>query len=227
MRIKGWNLDYFNTGEWQVVDERLKDLEKVNRRIGREGYNPGRTNLFRSLRLSPLEEVRVAIIGQDPYPSAAHATGVAFSIPRDIPSDAYPQTLKTIFNEYCSDLHYPWPSVGSLEDWCESGVLLWNAVPSTKTSHSLSQDWVEWEPLTREIVTKLSDRGVVFALLGQVARRYHHLIDSRNNHVILTSHPSPRGSLNARSPFQGSRLFSTINDRLVNNGQEIIDWKLP
>lgn len=226
MRIKGWHLDYFNTGEWQVCDERLRDLEKTNRPV-REGYNPGRQNLFRALRLVPPDKVKVAIIGQDPYPDSRFATGVAFSIPADIPTSEYPQTLNTIFSEYCADLHYPQPSTGNLESWCERGVLLWNAIPSTKTGSSLSQDWSEYEPLTREIVTKLSEKGITYALLGQVARRYLDCIDLRNNNVVLTSHPSPRGSRNSRNPFQGSRLFSAINDKLINNGQEMIDWKLP
>lgn len=226
MRIKGWDLSYFNSGEWQVCDERLKDLEKINRPV-RDGYNPGRKALFAALRATPLESCRVAIIGQDPYPSSAHATGLAFSIPESIPVDQRPPTLECIFTEYSKDLHYPRPSSGNLERWCQNGVLLWNAIPSTTPGKSLAHDWPEYEPLTREIVTQLSNRGVTFALLGQVARRYLDSIDLANNNVILTSHPSPRGSANSRNPFQGSRLFSAINDKLVNNGQEMIDWKLP
>lgn len=239
MRIKGWNLDYFNTGEWQVCDERLRDLERVNRRIGRDGYLPGRSNLFKALHLVQAKDVRVAIIGQDPYPQEAFATGLAFSIPdrseehsgrlqtvlEEVP--ASPPTLKTILKEYSTDLGLPIPRSGNLARWSENGVLLWNAIPSCLPGRSLSHDWPEYEPLTREICRRLSEKGIVFALLGQVARRFQRDIDLRNNKVIVTSHPSPRGSLSSKSPFVGSRLFSTINARLVENAQEPIDWKLP
>lgn len=223
MKIKGWDLEFFNSGEWQVCDERLKDLEKVNRPV-RDGYNPGRTELFRALRLISCGDVRCAIIGQDPYPDQRFATGVAFSIPKKC--TPYPPTLQTFLTEYSTDLHFPLPSSGNLEEWCHRGVLLWNAVPSCGSGASLSHDWPEWEGLTKEIVTKLSATGVVFALLGQVARRYIDYIDCRNNSVVVTSHPSPRGSRASNTPFIGSRLFSTINDKLVNNGQQAIDWKL-
>lgn len=226
MKIKGWDLNFFNSGEWQVCDERLKDLEKVNRPVGLDGYNPGRTSLFRALRLTPMGEVRVAIIGQDPYPDPRYATGVAFSIPEGIRMEAWPQTLRLFLNEYSSDLGHDIPSSGDLEQWTKQGVLLWNAIPTCRSGKSLSHDWDEWSYLTREIIQKLSERGITFAFLGQVARRYVSDVDFSNNEVIVTSHPSPRGSLNSRSPFVGSRLFSTINDKLVNNGQQPIDWKL-
>lgn len=228
MKVKGWDLDFFNSGEWQVVDERLKDIERVSRRIGSDGYNPGRESLFAALRATSQTQTRVAIIGQDPYPQAEFATGLAFSIPKAISVGEFPPTLKTVFDEYTRDLHYPYPSQGDLTKWTgEGGVLLWNAVPSCRTGSSLSHDWLEWSFLTKEIVKKLSEKGVVFALLGQVARRYLSDIDVANNYVILTSHPSPRGSRSSNTPFLGSRLFSTINDRLVENGLEPIDWRLP
>ena len=228
MRIKGWPLDYFNSGEWQVVDERLKDLEKVNRPYA-DGYNPGRHLLFDALRRTPADAVRCVIMGQDPYPTRAHATGIAFSIPSSIPQHDWPVTLRTFLDEYRTDLGHPMPSSGDLSDWCGRGVLLWNAVPSCRSGASLSHDWRggEWSLLTREIIRLLSKRGTTFALLGQVARRYLDEIDLTNNNVIVTSHPSPRGNINSRSPFTGSRLFSTINDKLVSNGAEPIDWKLP
>lgn len=223
MKIKGWDLNYFNTGEWQVVNERLQDLEKVSRRIGQDGFNPNRKSLFRSLQLLPMGEVRVCIIGQDPYPAKGVATGRAFAA-NGSPGD-YPATLRTLFTEYCSDLHLELPSDGSLDGWSKAGVLLWNAIPSCGPGKSLSHDWPEWECLTKEIVRALATRGIVFALLGQVARRFQVDAGGANCQVITTSHPSPRGQ--SKTPFLGSRLFSTINAKLVANGQEPIDWKLP
>lgn len=227
MKIKGWDLPFFNSGEWQVCDEKLKDLEKVNRRIGKDGYNPGRARLFRSLRCIPSGEVRVAIIAQDPYPTTGHATGVAFSIPETVETGDWPPTLRTFLKEYSTDLRLPVPSTGDLTPWLQRGVLLWNAIPSTRSGESLSHDWPEWACLTREIIKVLAERGIVFALLGQVARRYINDISPSNNHIICTSHPSPRGSMASRTPFIGSRLFSTINDRLNDQGLEVIDWRLP
>lgn len=224
MKIKGWDLNYFNTGEWQVVNERLQDLDKVSRRIGNDGFNPGRKSLFKALQMVPMGEVRVCILGQDPYPGKGIATGVAFAANAKLGD--YPDTLRTIFTEYCSDLHLELPSDGSLDGWQKAGVLLWNAIPSCGPGKSLSHDWPEWECLTQEIVRTLSTRGIVFALLGQVARRSLRDIDLRNNSVLLTSHPSPRGQ-SSKTPFLGSRLFSTINAKLVANGQDPIDWKIP
>lgn len=227
MKIKGWDLDFFSSGEWQVCDERLKDIEKASA-SGRSGINPERSELFRALRLTPSSEVRVAIIAQDPYPSPKFATGVALSIPADIPQYDWPPTLRTFLSEYSSDLRLPSPRHGNLEEWCSRGVLLWNAIPSTRTGLSLSHDWPDdaWGYLTREIVTKLAKRGITFALLGQVARRCVSLIPDTNNHIICTSHPSLRGSASSKSPFIGSRLFSTINARLDDLALEPIEWRL-
>lgn len=225
MKIKGWELEYFQTGEWQYVDEKLKDLEKVHRPY-EDGYSPSRKLLFEALRRTPMGDIQVCIVGQDPYPTRGHATGIAFSIPDDIPESRYPPTLRTFLGKYSSDLRVPVPSKGSLDRWTERGVLLWNAIPSCAFGKPLSHDWPEWEYLTKEIIQRLSERGIVFALLGGVARRFERDINTNNNHVIVTSHPSPRGSLNAKVPFVGSRLFSTINDRLNDHGLRAIDWKL-
>jgi len=216
-----WNLDYWKSGEWQVVNERLKDMERAN-----VGYNPRRTNLFAALSRTSLDDVVCAIIGQDPYPQGGFATGYAFSIPRSVEPRDFPPTLRTIFSEYHSDLGYPIPDHGDLGRWSDQGVLLWNAIPSCRSGVSLSHDWEEWSWLTREIITKLSHKGIVFAFLGGVARRYLEYVDLTNNEVILTSHPSPRGSRASKTPFEGSRLFTTINDKLLNQGLKAIDWRL-
>lgn len=228
MKVSGWDLSFFNSGEWQVIDERLKDLEKTAGRIGRDGFNPGRKSLFAALRATSYGQTRVCVIGQDPYPQEGLSTGLAFSIPASVEREDFPPTLKTIFSEYQSDLHHPYPSSGVLTPWTgDNGVLLWNAVPSCRTGQSLSQDWDEWRYLTREIITTLAKKGIVFALLGQVARSYLNDIDLSNNSVVVTSHPSPRGSRSSNTPFLGSRIFSTINDKLNDLALRSIDWKLP
>lgn len=166
------------------------------------------------------------VLGQDPYPQERFATGLAFSIPASVPSGEFPPTLKTLFEEYTKDLHYARPNSGDLSAWASKGVLLWNTVPSCGTNQSLSHDWQEWSPLTSEVVRSLSEKGIVFALLGQVARRHFGDIDITHNSVVLTSHPSPRGSRSSHTPFLGSRLFSTINDKLNDMGLEPVDWRL-
>lgn len=171
-------------------------------------------------------EVKVCIVGQDPYPERRFATGLAFSIPRNISPSQYPPTLKTIFGEYKRDLGYPQPQHGDLTEWANQGVLLWNTVPSCRWEYSLSHDWKEWEPLTREILLRLSGRGIVFVFLGAIAKRNVDVVDQSKNEVILLSHPSPRGSMASKNPFIGGRMFSTINAKLNQLGLETIDWRL-
>lgn len=218
MRHPWPHLKYWNTGEWQVVEERLRDLEKQ-----RIPYNPGRACLFAALDEVPFDDVRVAIIGQDPYPQSKFATGVAFSIPADLKE--YPSSLVNIFTEYSNDLHYPYPSTGSLVEWCGRGVLLWNAIPSCLMGKPGSQRWSEWEFLTKEIVEKLNEKGIVFIFLGAIAREFKKYTDDRSK-VIEASHPSPLGVLSKRTPFFGSRIFTTANVALVEQGLEPIDWRL-
>lgn len=217
-----WNLHYWKSGEWQVVNERLHDMERDH-----VTYNPTRPNLFRALQLVKQEAVRVVLFGQDPYPDARYSTGVAFSIPEDIEAKDFPPTLSTLLQEYSADTGYPIPSQGDLTEWSKRGVLLWNVIPSCRTGKSLSHDWDEYSYLTREIITRLSEKGgIVFAFLGTVARRYVEYVDVTKNSVLITSHPSPRGSLNSKVPFTGSKIFTSINDTLVNMGQTPINWEL-
>src|SRR5256885_2070048 len=182
-----WDLDYWNTGEWQVVEERLNDLRGANK-IG----CPRRQDMFRALRTTAPGDVRVCILGQDPYPSPAHATGIAFSVPEYIKE--LPPTLKNILQEYSDDLHYPLPTSGDLSAWCSRGVLLWNCIPSCESGKSLSHSsWSEWDPLTNEIIHKLDNTNkVVFAALGSVAQEFATYII--NSVLLSVSHPSPRGN---------------------------------
>jgi uracil-DNA glycosylase len=213
-------LDFWDSGEWQAIQERYEDFDKKGTIC-----NPLRQNLFRALDDCPLASTRVAFFGQDPYPDPQYATGLAFSIPKD--AKTFPPTLLNIFKEMCdNDLHYPFPSSGCLEPWVAQGVLLWNVIPSCTAYASMSHDWPEWEFLNKEIIEKLNDNGVVCVFFGGVAREYAKLVKDSNN-VIEVSHPSPRGSLNAKHPFEGSRIFSRVNEKLRNVGFSAIDWRLP
>lgn len=211
------DLTYWSSGEWQVVSERLDGLTKKH-----VLWCPGKRNLFSVFRRCPFNTVRVCIIGQDPYPNPTIATGTAFDIPADVQEKNYPPTLKNIFYEYQSDLHYPAPPNGSLINWCKRGVFLWNAIPSCEAMKPTSHHWPEWDLLTQEIVRKLDEKDVVFVFLGRHARAFIPEV-TRHSKVLETSHPSPLG---VNYGFAGSRIFSTVNSHLVNEGLDPIDWRL-
>lgn len=219
---KPWGLKFWDSQDWEKVNARLDYLQSIGR-----SFSPSRDKMFRALEGLPSGDVRVCIIGQDPYPNKEFATGRAFEVPASIGLKSFPPTLKGIFSEYCSDLSLPYPTVGVLSRWVDQGVLLWNAIPSTNASESLAHDWREYDNLTLEVLDILDRRGVVFAFLGAIPRRYAGSIKSAGSRVIECSHPSPRGSLNSRNPFRGSRLFSTINQKLREIGKDPIDWTLP
>src|SRR5579872_3220343 len=124
-------LEYWQSEDWRVIQTRLDILETEGSLIC-----PNRTQLFRALDLVDLEDVKVLIMGQDPYPNPKYATGVAFSIPNWC--KVYPLSLSIILQEYADDLHREIPSRGNLEPWCSEGVLLWNAVPSCTQGAPLS-----------------------------------------------------------------------------------------
>ena len=217
-----WDLNFWNSSDWEKINARLDYLERIGRSI-----SPSRDEMFTSLERTERNQVRVCVVGQDPYPNKAYATGVAFSVPQTVLPKDFPVTLKSIFSEYCSDLSLPYPTMGDLSRWTDQGVLLWNAIPSTTAGESLAHDWREYDNLTLEVLNILDGRGVVFAFLGAVPRRYAGSIRSAGSRVIECSHPSPRGSLSSRNPFRGSRLFSKINYLLREIGQPPIDWRLP
>lgn len=219
------DLEFWQCGEWDVIQERLDDLDKLGVHEV-QMYNPKRKDLFKALRLTKFEDVKVMVCGQDPYPDPEFATGLAFSIPPIIrPNATIPVTLANIFTEYSSDLHYPYPKNGDLTKWCEQGVLLWNVVPSCATRRSLSHNWNEWTYLTLEIIEKLNSRGIVFVFLGGVAREYVKYVKDPSMYLEF-SHPSPRASKSSRNPFLGSRMFTKTNALVTEQGFEPIDWCL-
>lgn len=215
-------LKYWQTGEFQVIREKLDDLRKQG-----IGICPDRKDLFNALRSIRCEDTRVVLLGQDPYPSKALATGYAYSVPSSIKE--LPPTLKNILKEYHDDLGHPTPVSGDISVWAQRGVLLWNAIPSCTAGRSLSHDWTEWMYLTKEILEKVSAQGVVIVLMGSKAQRYRQYIDEGRSKILVTSHPSPlalKGGRVPRNPFLGSRLFSTINAELCALGKEPVNWRL-
>lgn len=211
-----WKLKFWKSGEWQVIRERLNDLDR-RRPPDAQAYCPAASNLFRVLNELPPERVRVVIVGQDPYPNPKYATGVGFSIPADLGPDDYPPSLVNIFKEYQDDLGLPLPTSGDLSPWIDQGVLLWNAFPSVAVGKPGSHHWTEWEYLTKEILGKAKENGAVLVYLGRTAQAFAIPGYERQ---LWTSHPSPLG---AKKGFLGSRIFSRINAML----DEPINWRLP
>lgn len=234
--MDNWDeLSWLKSGEYDAVKEKLATLDKDKRT-----YCPRRDCIFEAFKATPFNKVKVCLMGQDPYPNPRYATGLAFSIPPGLVP--FPPTLQGIIGEYCSDLGYPEPRSGDLTKWCDEGVFLWNVIPTCEAWKSKSHDWPEWEQLTKEIVLRLSRRGVVFCALGAVARKFvqpeteifeggyekitYEIIDPDDNRIIEVSHPSPRGRASGHNPFMGSKMFSNINLMLREIGFDPVDWRL-
>jgi uracil-DNA glycosylase len=216
------DLDFWNSPECKAVMEKIDAASRSGKLV-----NPLRDRLFAAMDATPFHDVRVCIIGQDPYPDSRMSTGIGFSIPSIWPPSNFPASLKTLFDEYHRDLGYPYPTSGDLTPWCKQGVFLWNACPTCYAAEPGSHsNWPEWKLLTREIIEKLNGKGIVFVFFGAKARAFAPYV---NNYpmVLEYAHPSPLGQANAKTPFKGSRMFSTINAWLHYKGRSTIDWRLP
>jgi uracil-DNA glycosylase len=192
---------------------------RAERQAGR-GYLPPGEQVLRAFA-RPLDEVRVLILGQDPYPSPGHAVGLAFSVPPNV--HPLPRSLQNIFQELESDLGVPRPRNGDLSPWAERGVLLLNRVLTVGPGGSGSHRGKGWEIVTERAIAALSARGgpLVALLWGREAQA---LKPSLGEVPCLESpHPSP---LSARTGFFGSRPFSRANDLLRQQGADPIDWSL-
>lgn len=184
---------------------------------------PPHDEVFAALHLTPFSEVKVVILGQDPYHGPGQAHGLCFSVR---PGIERPPSLANILIELESDLGIPAPSHGSLEAWARQGVLLLNATLTVRARRAASHQKQGWETFTDEVIKVVSAKPelVVFILWGAAARRKKALIDTNRHHVIESAHPSP---LSAHRGFFGSRPFSRANEALIAAGREPVDWRLP
>lgn len=183
-------------------------------------YPPG-SQIFRAFDLTPVEQVKVVILGQDPYHGPGQAHGLSFSVPAGIPA---PPSLKNIFKEIETDLGVQMSGYPDLEKWARQGVLLLNAVLTVRGGQAASHSKIGWQEFTDAVIRYISDNceGVVFMLWGNFARSKAELID-RSKHVVLeAAHPSPL----ARGAFFGCRHFSRANEALASFGRTPIDWLL-
>lgn len=182
---------------------------------------PDMHNIFNSLKLTSYDDVKVVILGQDPYHGKGQAHGLAFSVQKGVPK---PPSLLNIFKELKDDLGYPIPIHGNLESWARQGVLLLNTVLTVREGQANSHQGKGWEIFTDTVIGHLSKREdpVIFLLWGAPAGKKEALIDERHR-VLKSVHPSP---LSAHRGFFGSRPFSRSNDILRDMGKEPIDWRI-
>lgn len=183
---------------------------------------PPSSLIFNAFNTTPFAEVRVVILGQDPYHGTGQAHGLSFSVLDGI---SHPPSLQNIFKELKADLGLDVPKSGNLTPWAKQGVLLLNATLTVRKDQAGSHQKRGWETFTDAAIARLSEQreGIVFILWGSYARSKRTLIDTGKHFVLESPHPSP---LSAHSGFFGSRPFSKANEYLVRCGQEPIDWKL-
>lgn len=213
-------------------DQRMR--QKL-RELGDE-FLPAWSDVYRALEITAFDQVRVVILGQDPYPTPGQAHGLAFSVPND--HKACPPTLKNIFRELCSDCPEATASILSgrtdLTPWAKQGVLLLNAILTVKPGEPGSHAGLGWETLTRGVLRAIGEHReeVVFVLWGRQAERvFTECVEDdfgtwrkkRGHTVLRSAHPSPRS---ADRGFFGSRCFSRINESITTNGGAAIDWRL-
>ncbi|NBD10567.1 uracil-DNA glycosylase [Corallococcus silvisoli] len=184
---------------------------------------PSEEDLFSAFRLTPYADVRVLLLGQDPYHGPGQAHGLAFSVQPGVPP---PPSLVNMFKELQSDVGAPKPRDGSLIPWAKQGVLLLNTVLTVRQATPNSHAKHGWEHFTDAVIRAVSARPdpVVFLLWGKPAQKKTALIDSKRHIVLEGVHPSP---LSASKGFFGSKPFSTTNAALEKHGQRPIDWALP
>ena len=178
---------------------------------------------FRALELTPLNKVRVVILGQDPYHGPGQAHGLCFSVPPDVRP---PPSLSNIYKELGRDLGLPHPPHGFLEHWARQGVLLLNSVLTVEMAKAASHSKKGWEPFTDAIIAQVNDKAepVVFMLWGAYAHKKAANVDKSRHLLLKAAHPSP---LSAHNGFLGCKHFSQCNAFLVSNGLPPIDWILP
>lgn len=198
----------------------LKDfikLEKTKYQI----YPPGPL-IFEAFNKTPFNEVKVVILGQDPYHGAGQAHGLCFSVPDGV---MFPPSLQNILTELKNDIGIPLPSSGNLTTWAKRGVLLLNATLTVRANLAGSHQGKGWETFTDAVIKKLSDKRekIVFLLWGKYAQNKRPLIDTTKHYIIEAPHPSP---LSAYRGFMGCCAFSKTNKLLIDSGLEQVDWRL-
>ncbi len=198
----------------------LKLREFLKSEYSRYTVYPSMYDIFNALKLTALDDIRVVLIGQDPYHEEGQAMGLSFSVPEGV---ELPPSLKNIFREIEKETGERFSGSGDLTPWAKQGVLLLNSVLTVRAHHANSHKGKGWEEFTDGVIKKISDNktNVVFLLWGANARSKKALIDTKKHLILECAHPSP---LSAYNGFFGCGHFTKTNDYLVNHGFKPIKW---
>jgi uracil-DNA glycosylase len=183
---------------------------------------PKKQDIFNAFQFTSYKNVRVVLLGQDPYHGPNQAHGLSFSVNPDV---KIPPSLRNIFKELHQDLGFPIPNNGYLEKWARQGVMLLNTVLTVREGEAHSHKNKGWETFTNEVIRQLNEKEspIIFILWGRPAQTKINLIDTQKHYVIESAHPSP---LSANRGFFGSRPFSKANEILENKNLPRIDWEI-
>jgi len=201
----------------------FKQLERfVDNEYQEHEIFPPQEFIFKAFNTCPFEDIKVVILGQDPYHGPKQANGLAFSVNNEM---KFPPSLRNIYKEINKDLNIPISSKGNLEDWAKQGVLLINATLTVRANEAGSHQKKGWEEFTDAAIKALSEKRekLVFILWGSYAQKKGIQIDNNKHHIIKSAHPSP---LSAHRGFFGSKPFSQTNNYLIKQGLKPIDWEL-
>ena len=198
----------------------LKRFLKEEKKAGKVLYPPGQL-IFKAFELTPFDEVKAIILGQDPYHNPGQAMGLSFSVPKGV---RVPPSLKNIYKELYGDLDVAPPQHGDLTQWAEQGVFLLNAMLTVEHKKAGSHKKIGWQEFTNAVITKLSEerKGLVFMLWGNFAKAKKELIDESKHLVLTSAHPSPL----AGKAFFDNHHFSKANAYLEESGAGAVNWKL-
>ena len=182
---------------------------------------PPESLIFNAFNLTTLDELKVVIIGQDPYHNPGQAMGLSFSVPQGV---RVPPSLKNIYKEINDDIGCPIPDHGDLSSWASQGVLLLNAILTVEEKSPASHSKIGWQTFTDAIITFISDvkEGVIFMLWGKYAQGKASLVNDKKHYILNAAHPSPL----ARGAFFGCKHFSKCNNLLDKQGKQSINWTL-
>ena len=207
----------FDKPYFQQIALHLKTEKSQNKTI----YPPG-SQIFNAFDTTPIDKVKVVILGQDPYHGPRQAHGLCFSVQNGVPP---PPSLINIFKELHEDVGAPIPNHGNLTYWAEQGVFLLNASLTVRAGEPMSHSKIGWAEFTDTVIKKISEekKHVVFLLWGKFAQEKRILIDESKHLILKAAHPSP---LSAHAGFFGCKHFSKANEWLIKNGIDPIDWRL-
>ena len=207
----------------EFCEDFLLEMEQKFLKLEERGASifPPKTSVFRALDLVNFSEAKVLILGQDPYHGLGQANGLSFSVNKEI---SIPPSLKNIFLELKNDINIPISTHGDLTSWAAQKILLLNSALTVEEGVPNSHREMGWDKLTDKIISRLSQRGnMIFVLWGQHAQKKYKLINQKQNHILIATHPSP---LSAYRGFFGCKHFSMINKILRDSGSSEINWSL-